>query len=216
MISTPPSLADSSVFTVAAGGAVAPTLSTFPPEIFVQVPADARDASLINIFGGVVLALAAMGWATVGSRTFPPRETNHPLRLRMFCFRLIRTSCSTNWMDQTDLSNWFRSSRSFLVIASVVPPYVGAIFVSRGTLLPNHRGSQPQFSRFSACEFPCVNSSFGTLICYQLFFSPTVQATRDFHDFVNLSTGAQELPGSSCPQTGGPYPERLTGFSLFL
>ena len=93
-------------FIAAASGAVTPVFSFVLSKLFVQVSAGAQDASLIKIFGGIVLALAAMDGLLLGLKYFILEKIaiSWVNRLRIFCFRLILLQDKT-WFDKVDGSN---------------------------------------------------------------------------------------------------------------
>ena len=90
----------------AASGAVTPVFSFVLSKLFVQVSAGAQDTSLINIFGGIVLALAAMDGLLLGLKYFILEKIaiSWVNRLRMFCFRLVLLQ-DKRWFDKVDGSN---------------------------------------------------------------------------------------------------------------
>ena len=92
--------------TAAAGGAVTPVFSFVLSKLFVQVSAGAKDVSLINIFGGIVLALAAIDGLLLGLKYFILEKIaiSWVNRLRMFCFRLVLLQ-DKKWFDKVDGSN---------------------------------------------------------------------------------------------------------------
>ena len=94
------------LFIAAASGAVTPVFSFVLSKLFVEVSAGAKDVSLINIFGGTVLALAVMDGLLLGLKYFILEKIaiSWVNRLRMFCFRLILLQ-DKKWFDKVDGSN---------------------------------------------------------------------------------------------------------------
>ena len=94
------------LFVAAASGAVTPVFSFVLSKLFVQVSAGAKDVSLINIFGGIVLALAAMDGLFLGLKYFILEKIaiSWVNRLRMFSFRLVLLQ-DKKWFDKVDGSN---------------------------------------------------------------------------------------------------------------
>ena len=90
----------------AASGAVTPVFSFVLSKLFVQVSAGAGDVPLINIFGGIVLALAAMDGLLLGLKYFILERiaVTWVNRLRTSCFRLVLLQ-DKKWFDKVDGSN---------------------------------------------------------------------------------------------------------------
>jgi len=93
-------------FIAAASGAVTPVFSFVLSKLFVQVSAGAKDTSLINIFGGIVLALAAMDGLFLGLKYFILEKIaiSWVNRLRISCFRSVLLQ-DKKWFDKVDGSN---------------------------------------------------------------------------------------------------------------
>jgi ATP-binding cassette subfamily B (MDR/TAP) protein 1 len=93
-------------FAAAASGAVTPVFSFVLSKLFVQVSAGAKDVSLINILGGIVLALAAMDGLLLGLKYFILEKIaiSWVNRLRMFCFQSVLLQ-DKKWFDKVDGSN---------------------------------------------------------------------------------------------------------------
>ena len=93
-------------FIAAASGAVTPVFSFILSKLFVQVSAGAQDVSLINIFGGIVLALAVMDGLLLGLKYFILEKIaiSWVNQLRMSCFRLVLLQ-DKKWFDRVDGSN---------------------------------------------------------------------------------------------------------------
>ena len=93
-------------FIAAASGAVTPVFSFVLSKLFVQVSAGAQDVSLINIFGGIVLALAVMDGLLLGLKYFILEKIaiSWVNRLRMSCFRFVLLQ-DKKWFDKVDGSN---------------------------------------------------------------------------------------------------------------
>jgi ATP-binding cassette subfamily B (MDR/TAP) protein 1 len=94
------------LFIAAASGAVTPVFSFVLSKLFVQVSAGAQDVSLINTFGGIVLALAVMDGVLLGLKYFILEKLaiSWVNQLRMFCFRLVLLQ-DKKWFDKVDGSN---------------------------------------------------------------------------------------------------------------
>ena len=94
------------LFIAAASGAVTPVFSFMLSKLLVQVSAGAKDIPLIDMFGGIVLALAAMDGLLLGLKYFILEKIaiSWVNRLRMFCFRLILLQ-DKKWFDKVDGSN---------------------------------------------------------------------------------------------------------------
>ena len=93
-------------FVAAASGAVTPVFSFVLSKLIVQVSAGGKDVPLINILGGLVLALAAMDGLLLGFKYFILEKVaiSWVNRLRMFCFRLVLLQ-DKEWSDKVDGSN---------------------------------------------------------------------------------------------------------------
>ncbi|KAF9777526.1 P-loop containing nucleoside triphosphate hydrolase protein [Thelephora terrestris] len=93
-------------FIAAASGAVTPVFSFVLSKLIVQVSAGAKDVSLINTLGGIVLALAAMDGLLLGLKYFILEKiaVSWVNRLRMSCFRLVLLQ-DKKWFDKVDGSN---------------------------------------------------------------------------------------------------------------
>ena len=93
-------------FIAAASGAITPVFSFILSKLFVQVSAGAQDVSLINTFGGIVLALAAMDGLLLGLKYFILEKiaVSWVNRLRISCFRLVLLQ-DKKWFDKVDGSN---------------------------------------------------------------------------------------------------------------
>lgn len=93
-------------FIAAASGAVTPVFSFILSKLFVQVSAGAQDISLINTFGGIVLALAVMDGLLLGLKYFILEKIaiSWVNQLRMSCFRLVLLQ-DKKWFDKVDGSN---------------------------------------------------------------------------------------------------------------
>jgi len=94
------------LFVAAASGAVTPVFSFVISKLFVHVSAGAKEVSLINTFGGIVLALAAVDGLLLGLKYFILEKIaiSWVNRLRMFCFRLVLLQ-DKKWFDKVDGSN---------------------------------------------------------------------------------------------------------------
>ena len=90
----------------AASGAITPVFSFVLSKLIVQVSAGGKDISLINVLGGVVLALAAMDGLLLGLKYFILEKIaiSWVNRLRMSCFRLVLLQ-DKRWFDKVDGSN---------------------------------------------------------------------------------------------------------------
>ena len=90
----------------AASGAVTPVFSFVLSKLIVQISAGGEDVPLINILGGVVLALAAMDGLLLGLKYFILEKIaiSWVNRLRMSCFRLVLLQ-DKRWFDKVDGSN---------------------------------------------------------------------------------------------------------------
>ena len=140
-------------FIAAASGAVTPVFSFILSKLIVQVSAGAKDVSLINTLGGIVLALAAMDGLLLGLKYFILEKIaiSWVNRLRMFCFRLVLLQ-DKKWFDKVDGSNGplklvqifikdGDDSRSFL--ATVIPQSIVVVtMIGTGLLWAMIRGWQ--------------------------------------------------------------------------
>jgi ATP-binding cassette subfamily B (MDR/TAP) protein 1 len=90
----------------AASGAITPVFSFVLSKLFVQVSAGAQDTSLINRFGGIVLALAAMDGLLLGLKYFILEKIaiSWVNQLRALCFRSVLLQ-DKKWFDKVDGSN---------------------------------------------------------------------------------------------------------------
>ena len=76
--------------------AMAPIFSSLPSQLFVEVSNDAQNASVIDVYGGIMLALAAADGILIGVKYF--RWATH---IRNLCFARVLTQ-DMKWSDRAE------------------------------------------------------------------------------------------------------------------